>query len=208
MLFARTYPDLDLVAHRNRSRDLRALLEELGYRPARTFNAVHGANRLLYRSEDDSYQIDIFLDEFAMCHTLDLGQRLEVGDLTVPAAELLLTKLQIHQLNRKDVGDVLMLLSDHELADEDGPFVINTRPVEEPCARDWGLYTTVMDNLPEIENRIGSMVPDSALGNTIRARIEQLRGRIQGAHKTARWNLRAAVGRRVQWYMVPEEVVR
>ena len=208
VLFARKYPDLDLVAHRNRSRDLRALLEELSYRPARTFNAAHGASRLLYRSEDDTYQVDIFLDEFAMCHKLDLGQRLDVGDLTVPAAELLLTKLQIHQLNRKDVGDVLMLLSDHELADVDGAHLINARRIEELCVQNWGLYTTVMDNLQQIENRIEGMVPDVALARAIQGRVYQLRGRLERAPKTTRWNLRAAVGRRVQWYMLPEEVVR
>ncbi len=207
-LFARTYPDLDIVAHKWRSRMLRTLLEELGYRPERTFNAMHGATRLLYRSPDNSYQIDVFLDELAMCHKLDLGQRLDIEDLTLPAAELLLTKLQIHQLNRKDLIDILMLMSDHELADSDGPHLVNARRIEELCSQDWGLYTTVTDNLRVVENRTAGIVTDAALAETARSRLEKLRVRLEKAPKTVSWNLRAKVGRRMAWYMLPEEVVR
>jgi hypothetical protein len=207
-LFARTYPDLDIVAHKRSSRMLRTLFEELGYRPERTFNAMHGATRLLYRSPDNTYQIDVFLDEFAMCHKLDLGPRLDTEDLTLPAAELLLTKLQIHQLNRKDLVDILMLMSDHELAGSDGPHLVNAPQVEELCSQDWGLYTTVTDNLRAVENRTSGIITDASLAETTRSRLEKLRVRLEKAPKTVGWNLRAAVGRRMQWYMLPEEVVR
>ena len=207
-LFPRTYPDLDIVAHKRRSRMLRTLLEELGYRPERTFNAMHGASRLLYRSPDNSYQIDVFLDEFSMCHKLDLGARLETEDLTLPAAELLLTKLQIHQLNRKDLADILMLMSDHELADSDGPHLVNARRIEELCSQDWGLYTTVTDNLSAVANRISDLVTDAAVVEVTLGRLEKLRVRLEKAPKTIGWSMRAAVGRRMQWYMLPEEVVR
>jgi hypothetical protein len=207
-LLARPYPDLDIVAHKRRSRDLRTLLEQLGYRPERTFNAMHGATRLLYRSPDNAHQIDIFLDEFAMCHKLDLGQRLEKEQVTLPAAELLLTKLQIHQLNHKDLVDILMLMSDHELADSDGPHLINAARIAELCSRDWGLYTTITDNLMLVEERTTGIVTDAVLAETIRERIKTLRTRLDKAPKTTGWNLRAAIGRRLQWYMLPEEVVR
>jgi hypothetical protein len=188
-LFGRTYPDLDLVGHKRQSRVLRMLLEELDYRPERMFNAMHGATRLLYRSPDDAYQVDIFLDEFVMCHRLDLGERLEKEQVTLAAAELL-------------------LMSEHGLADSDGPDVINAAHIEGLCSRDWGLYTTITDNLHLIEDRISGIVTDTALAETIRDRIEKLRTRLVKAPKTVAWNLRATVGRRVQWYMVPEEVVR
>jgi hypothetical protein len=206
--FGRTYPDLDLVGHKRQSRVLRTMLEEVGYRPERMFNAMHGATRLLYRSPDNAYQVDIFLDEFVMCHKLDLGERLEKEQVTLPAAELLLTKLQIHELNRKDLSDILMLMSEHDLADSDGPEVINAARIEALCSRDWGLYTTITDNLQLVEDRDSGLVTDAALAKTIRERIENLRTRLEKAPKTAGWNLRAVVGRRVQWYMLPEEVVR
>jgi len=85
-LLGRDYPDLDLVAHRKQSRPLRDLLEELDYEPERTFNATHGARRLLYHARDRSFHLDVFLDEFVMSHTLDLGARLEIESPTLPAA--------------------------------------------------------------------------------------------------------------------------
>ncbi len=100
-----TYPDIDLVAHKRQARALRDLLEELGYNPERVFNATHGARRLLYHSPDGAWHVDAFLDTFEMSHTLDLGSRLETESLTLPAAELLLTKLQIAEVNAKDLSD-------------------------------------------------------------------------------------------------------
>ena len=142
----RTYPDIDLVAHKKQSRKLRAVLEEEGFEPERVFNATHGARRLLYHGPG-GWQVDIFLDTFEMSHTLDLGTRLEAEPETLAAAELLLTKLQIAEVNAKDLSDTAMLLWDHEPASADGPGLLNLGPVVARCAADWGLYTTVTDNL-------------------------------------------------------------
>lgn len=207
-LFGRSYPDVDIVAHRRRSRDLRRVLEELGYQPQRTFNAMHGATRLLYRSADDTHQLDVFLDVFEMCHRLDLGERLEVEPLTLAAAELLLTKLQIHELNRKDLTDVAMMLSDHELSSADGPHLLNGDRIARLGAGDWGLYTTVCDNLDLAAQRVEELVPDADLRQVVHQRLEQLKERMVAVPKSAGWNLRAKVGRRMQWYALPEEVVR
>ena len=65
----RSYPDIDLVAHKRQSRALRSALEEEGFEPERVFNATHGARRLLYHGPG-GWQVDIFLDTFEMSHTL------------------------------------------------------------------------------------------------------------------------------------------
>ena len=70
----RSYPDIDLVAHKRQSRALRSALEEEGFEPERVFNATHGARRLLYHGPG-GWQVDIFLDTFEMSHTLDLGSQ-------------------------------------------------------------------------------------------------------------------------------------
>ena len=124
----RSYPDIDLVAHKRQSRELRAVLEEEGLEPERVFNATHGARRLLYHGPG-GWQVDVFLDTFEMSHTLDLGARLEAEPETLAAAELLLTKLQIAEVNRKDLSDAAMLLWDHEPAAADGPGLLNLAPV-------------------------------------------------------------------------------
>jgi hypothetical protein len=203
----RTYPDVDLVAHKKQSRALRTVLEDAGFEPERVFNATHGARRLLYYAPD-GWQVDVFLDTFEMSHTLDLGRRLEAEPETLAAAELLLTKLQVAEVNRKDLSDTAMLLWDHEPARQDGPGLLNLAPVTERCATDWGLYTTLADNLAACHDMLGELVGDETHRARIAGRIGQISQALADAPKSLGWKARARVGRRVRWYEVPEEVTR
>jgi hypothetical protein len=224
----RDYPDVDLVAHKRQSRALRAVLEDGGYQPERVFNATHGARRLLYHSPDGRWQVDVFLDTFEMSHTLDLGARLEAEPETLPAAELLLTKLQIAEVNAKDISDTAMLLWDHEPVSSepspaaeptaggtgtgkpgtDGPRRLNLAQLARVCGADWGLYTTVTDNLAACSSQLGQLVADEPARGRIQARIETIRKGLAAAPKSMAWRMRAKVGRRVRWYELPEEVTR
>jgi hypothetical protein len=217
----RSYPDIDLVAHKKQSRLLRAVLEKQRLEPERVFNATHGARRLLYHARPahpdappgepggpGGWHVDVFLDTFEMSHTLDLGTRLETEPETLPAAELLLTKLQIAEVNRKDLADVAMLLWDHEPAAHDGPGQLNTARMATVCGEDWGLYTTATDNLAACADLLSELVPARQDRDRIAGRIGAITGALQAAPKTVGWRIRARVGRRVRWYEVPEEVVR
>jgi hypothetical protein len=213
----RSYPDIDLVAHKRQSRALRALLEEQGFQPERVFNATHGARRLLYHlppggllagSGPGGSHVDVFLDIFEMSHTLDLGARLEAEPETLAAAELLLTKLQIAEVNRKDLSDVAMLLWDHEPANGDGEGKLSLPPMATACGADWGLYTTVTENLAACAGLLGELVPAQRDRDRIHARIERITEALEAAPKTVGWRMRARIGRRVRWYQLPEEVIR
>jgi hypothetical protein len=203
----RSYPDVDLVAHKRQSRALRSVLEEEGFEPERVFNATHGARRLLYHAPA-GWQVDIFLDTFEMSHTLDLGSRLEAEPETLAVAELLLTKLQIAEVNAKDLSDVAMLLWDHEPGDADGPGRLNLTPVNARCAADWGLFTTATGNLSACTDALGSLVAGAADRERIAGRVAAIADALTAAPKTLSWQLRAKVGRRVRWYQLPEEVTR
>jgi hypothetical protein len=171
------------------------------------FNATHGARRLLYHGPG-GWQVDIFLDTFEMSHTLDLGARLEAEPETLAAAELLLTKLQIAEVNAKDLSDTAMLLWDHQPASADGPGLLNLSPVVARCAADWGLYTTVTDNLAKGAELLGSLIRTDADRSRIAARIAVITDALAAAPKSVGWQLRAKVGRRKRWYETPEEVIR
>lgn len=204
----RDYGDLDYVAHRKGSRDLRDLLEREGYVAERTFNAAHGDRRLIYHARDGSFHIDVFLDDFEMSHSLDFSARLEVEEPTLPAADLLLAKLQVAEINHKDLTDTAMLLLDHELAASDGPGAIGGERLDETCGGDWGLFTTVTDNLTTFDELVGSLPLQAARRELLAARSAALRERLEAAPKTRAWRMRAKVGRRKRWYEVPEEVHR
>ncbi|HWE12152.1 MAG TPA: hypothetical protein VG365_01495 [Solirubrobacteraceae bacterium] len=206
--FGRAYADVDFVAHRRHSRALRDLLESDGYVPERTFNAMHGASRLLYHASDGSFHIDVFLDRFSMSHELDFADRLELEPLTLTAADLLLAKLQVAEINRKDLTDTAMLLLDHELGERDGTGQLNAAHVSGLCAADWGLFTTVGDNLDALDRLLPEFPLVDQETDALHARVSELRDRLEQAPKSGAWKLRAKLGRRKRWYQTPEEVVR
>jgi hypothetical protein len=140
-----------------------------------------------------------------MCHQLPLDTRLELEPRTLPLAELVLTKLQIVKLNRKDAYDVYSLLLAHQVADHDDE-AVNGKWIGELCGRDWGLYRTVQLNLERLREELEVPELQPAELETIRGRVQALEEAIERAPKSAKWKLRARVGDRVRWYEDPEEV--
>ena len=103
----RTYGDIDVVVKRGHDHGLKQALEELGYVPNKRFNGLHGDRRLLFYDDVNNRQVDVFIGNFRMCHTLELNDRLGLDAHTLAPADLLLTKLQIVKINAKDVVDSL-----------------------------------------------------------------------------------------------------
>ncbi|MBW3592628.1 MAG: hypothetical protein KY396_02945, partial [Actinobacteria bacterium] len=136
---------------------------------------------------------------------IPIGDRLELERVTVPLAELLLTKLQIAELNEKDVRDTLALLHSHEIAERDGN-VVNAARVAELCAGDWGLWRTITGNLAATRERIGNYGLADDDQELLRTRIDALLERIEREPKSRGWKLRAKIGERKRWYELPEEV--
>ncbi len=204
----REYADIDLATTKKQAKGLREVLERLDYVPDKMFNATQGDTRLYYHSADGAYHVDVFVEKFVMSHELDLGSRLTTEQVTLPAAELLLTKLQIAEINHKDASDTAMLLADHELADTDGAGVLNVRRVSELCASDWGLYTTVTDNLEKTRSLLDGILADREQRQQVEARTQRLSAELEAAPKSGGWRRRAKVGRRMRWYQTPDEADR
>jgi hypothetical protein len=201
--FRRAYADLDFVTTKKGVGATTGLFRAEGYEAQVAFNALHGGERLLFFDNDHDRQVDVFVGSFSMCHKIPLDGRIEVDPISIPLAELLLTKLQVVQLNEKDVRDALALLHDHEVADADGD-TLNGARVAELCASDWGLWRTITQNLAACRDFAGSVdVPDR---ETLEKRFEALLGRIEDEPKSRSWRMRAKIGDRKRWYDLPEEV--
>jgi hypothetical protein len=199
--FARQYSDLDLVTTRHSGLALSRTLEKRGYVPEHRFNAMHGHSRMMFTS-DGGLHVDVFIERFAMCHQLDLSTRLTVHDTTISLADLLLTKLQIAELNEKDVTDAAALLLDHDLSsDEDG---INVEYMTSLLSRDWGWWRTVTDNLAALSQHLPGLAPGEATGR-VDLRVRRLLDAIASAPKGLRWKARAKAGDRIPWRDEPEE---
>jgi len=201
----RRYGDIDLVVKKGQDRGLKRVLADIGYVPNRSFNNLHGDRRLLFYDERNGRQLDVFIGTFRMCHTLELDDRLELHPQTLAPADLLLTKLQIVKINAKDMVDALALVLDHEIADERMGDVIGLDRLVQVTSRDWGWYTTFMDNLGRLAPAPDLGLPQTA-AEEIAERVTAIRHALESARKTMQWRARAAVGRRVPWYELPEEI--
>jgi hypothetical protein len=203
--FAREYKDIDLVTARDRGRDAGALLEGLGYVGADEFNALNGHRRLMYGDERTGRRLDIFVGEFRMCHRIPVAERIERDPTTVPLAELLLTKLQIVELNERDAIDAAALLHHHDVSDHDDD-AVNADRIAELCAADWGLWRTATMNLERVAARTADLALAAGERDAICVRIARLRTRVDAEPKSRSWRLRDRVGDRKRWYELPEEV--
>jgi hypothetical protein len=205
----RKYPDIDFVTNKKGAKKLTDFLPEMGYTPNKTFNTLSGDRRQLWYDETQGRQIDVFIGNFTMCHTLPLADRLDVEPLTIPLAELFLSKAQIVELNRKDILDLLALLLDHEAGTGDEE-TINVNLIADLCAKDWGLYTTISMTLQKLHEFLdeGNIELDETQAQTIKRRLDAIQKAMDAAPKNLNWKMRARVGTRVRWYEEVEEVQR
>jgi Uncharacterised nucleotidyltransferase len=202
---AREYKDIDFAVTKKGGGAADRLLKDAGYEPHVAFNAMHARERGLYYDEANGRQVDLFIDAFRMCHEIPLGKRLEVETDTVPLAELMLTKLQIIEVNEKDIRDTVLLFHGHPIADHDDG-AINGAHIAALCADDWGLWRTITANLERCRGHVGDYELPAEDRERIEARFDELLARIEAEPKSRGWRRRAKVGERKRWYELPEEV--
>ncbi len=202
---ARPYKDIDIVTTKRGGKATIGLLESLGYIPDREFNALHGATRLLFFDLANQRQLDVFVGAFEMCHSIPMTDRILREDMTVPLAELVLTKLQVVKINEKDLRDIVALLLHHEVSDEDGP-TINAAYMAELCGGDWGLWRTCKMNIARAREGVAVYGLDEHERATVLDRADAIWARIDASPKSTKWKLRDKIGDRKRWYLDPEEV--
>jgi hypothetical protein len=197
--------DIDLVAPARSGRRIVSLLGGLGYTGEKEFNARHGDRRLIFWDQARDRKLEVFVGVFVMCHELPIAARLELEPETIPLAELLLTKLQIVELNEKDVCDMHSLLVTHEVGDGDRD-EINAARIAALCGADWGLHHTVARTLSRLAEDPPSYTLTGEQRRLVSERVERLHGALDEQPKTLAWRMRARVGERVRWYEEPEEI--
>lgn len=201
----RPFQDLDFATLPGAGSEVSRIFGEAGYRPDTAFNTLHGQRRLIFFDGEHGRKSDVFVGSFEMSHTIPVAERLELEPLTLPLAELLVTKLQIYELNEKDVRDALALLVRHEVAEADGE-AVNAGRIAELCSSDWGLWRTLTANLAEVRERAADYELSESDRAAVEARVDALLERIEAEPKSRAWRLRARVGDRIRWYELPEEV--
>ena len=204
--YARDYADIDFAASSRHAQRVSPFLAGLGYVPERMFNALHGAQRLNFGHPAGCWTIDVVIDELSMSHRLDLRGRLDRDGPTLDLADLLLTKLQVFEINRKDLGDIACLLADHELADRPSAGAIDRRRVLDVTSGRLGLvpHASSRTSPGSRSRRVPSRRRDAPFDAATQA--ASLLAAVRAAPKSFAWRARARIGERVRWYETPEEV--
>lgn len=203
-LLPRAIKDIDIATRRGTRSAVTEVLVGAGYVPDKMFNVLHGARRLLFYDEGNLRKLDVFVGEFSMCHQVPIAARLDRETLTIPLAELLLTKLQIVELTDRDERDIYNLLYHHPLSNGEGTG-IEADYIARLCARDWGLWRTVRATVERCRADVEKYGLDAAAVDVIVDRLTRLWQRIDAEPKTSMWRVRNRVGDRVRWYDEPEE---
>jgi hypothetical protein len=205
--------DMDFACMSKGRKNVVAYLEKSGCQPDRRFNNLNG-DRQMYFNAPSGRPIDVMVDRLTMCHTLDFRPAFGNLPLTVDAVDVLLSKLQIVELNEKDARDTLHLLSGVPVSGNpavdssgDGASIDSDR-FGKVLGADWGWWRTVTGNLkklPALANEHPELLPPDPPYDAI-AQAAYLLELAESAPKGVKWKLRANVGDRVRWYELPEEV--
>jgi hypothetical protein len=205
--------DMDFACLSKGRKNVVAYLERSGCEPDRRFNNLNG-DRQMYFNAPSGRPIDVMVDRLAMCHTLDLRPSFGRLPLTVDAVDVLLSKMQIVELNEKDARDTLHLLSGVPVSGSgatvgDGSGAqIDSERFAKLLGADWGWWRTVTGNLnklPHLAAEHPELIPPDPPLDPI-AQSQYLLQLASSTPKGVKWKLRANVGDRVRWYELPEEV--
>jgi len=206
----RVLTDIDFAGYSKEKDAMTKMMREFGYEDEPSVTALFGHKRLIWDNKSNGIHIDIFLDKLEMNHDIPFKDRLELDELTISLADMLLEKMQIVQLNEKDYIDTIMLIREHAIGKNGNtPETIDAGHIAKLLASDWGFYYTVTTNFGNVQNRLAKY---NELGdedrNDITTKIRELLKRIENEPKPFSWKMRAKVGSKSQWYRDVEEVTR
>ena len=202
----RAYTDIDFGAYGRQSKQISELMASLGYTDNREVFIASEGERAIFDKPDTGLHVDIFYEKLDFCHAIYWRDRLEVDSPTIPLAELLLEKMQIVQINEKDVIDTIMLLLEHPLGDVDRE-TINVKWVAELCTKEWGLWRTTTMNLDKVK-QLAQHYPqlDESQKTHVTSQVDTILARLSDEPKPLAWRIRDRVGDRIKWYKEVDEV--
>ncbi len=202
--------DLDFITYSRLRPKIKKLFTELGYASMSSMALMFdtGRNRQVYTDEANNRTVDVFFDSLQMCHTIDFKNRLELDSPTITLSDLLLQKMQIVKINEKDIKDVIILLREHEVAENEKE-TVNVGYIATLLSSNWGFWYTIITNLDKVKEFSSQY---EALTQTdrrdIASKIDKLLKAIEAEPKTIAWKVRSKIGTNKKWYTEVEELIR
>src|SRR5579859_1177668 len=203
--------DIDFACVSKERKKVAEYLAQAGCEPDRRFNNLNG-DRQMYFNAPSGRPIDVMVDRLTMCHTLDFrpsfGSSSGSASATLDPADLLLTKLQIVELNAKDAHDIFHLLSGVRVGPDGAREFIDTDRFGSVLSGDWGWWRTVTGSLAKLPGLLAEqpgLAPPYPRFDPL-TQAKQLAEVAESVPKGIKWKTRAKVGDRKRWYELPEEV--
>ncbi|MEM4536828.1 MAG: hypothetical protein QXP92_06280, partial [Nitrososphaerota archaeon] len=176
-------------------------------------NALFGYKRLLFFK--DQVKVDIFFDKLEFSHDVFFGSepgkgRLEIDYPTISLTDLMLEKLQIHQINKKDIIDIIAVLIVHDVGDTTEKEVIDGKYIGSILSDDWGFWYDALENLKKVEYFVNKFREENLLSSDqstkVLQNIEKIKIAIENTEKTKNWIKRSKIGTSKPWYREVEDL--
>lgn len=204
------FTDLDLIGYNKQWKEIVTVLEKnCKLKPDRMANALFARTRLVYFHPMSKFPIDIFLDKLEYSHDVTFGEypnnaRLSLDYPTISLADLMLEKLQIHEINRKDLIDLIAILLGHEIVLDAKDDAIDAKHIAVSLANDWGFWYDATNNLKSVKQLCEQLHDEKKIvrdqWTTVSQRVDSLLDIIDQETKTLAWKLRERVGANSPWY--------
>jgi hypothetical protein len=202
----RAYTDIDFAAYSRQNKQITEMMTRMEYVENREVFIASEGERAIFDKPGTGLHVDIFYEKLDFCHAIYWKDRLEVDSPTIPLTELLLEKMQIVQINEKDIIDTIMLLLEHTLGDTDKE-TINIKLAAQLCANEWGLWRTTTMNLEKVKQlaqHYSQLTPEQK--SKVVSQVDEIIARLNREPKPVAWRIRDRVGDRVKWYKDVDEV--
>jgi hypothetical protein len=202
------YGDIDFIGKSKERSRITDLFKSMGYEPDLEMVRAEefGTQRLIFEQPDKKIKVDVFLDQLQMCHTLDFRKRLELDTPTIALVDLLLAKLQIHDITAKDLIDIAVLLAEHPIGQ--GPETIDETELLRRLGDDWGFWESATRNLALVAEYLERWNGPGPTKSELLTAVRHASELMAACPKSVRWRLRAKLGTRVPWYQEVEDVAR
>lgn len=213
------FTDLDLAGYAKQGRFISALFKDLQFKSDDMVNGFFGDRRLIYYEGTGKFHVDVFLDKLEFSHDVLWGSkpgegRLELDFPTITLADIVLEKLQIHNIARKDLVDLIILFLGHDLRGDEPPDeeLVDDQYLCEVLGDDWGFWHESIQNIEKTRQLLHYFEQSGRLDldqfARVRDRLAVLEQRLHAATKTRKWEKRSRAGTAKPWYREVEEVVR
>ena len=212
------FTDLDVVGYADRQKETARFFEEtMKFTPDFHVNALFAGRRNMFRHPDELFDVDVFYDLLSFSHEVRFrdsvdGDRLGLDFPTIPLADIVLEKLQIHEINRKDLVDLFMLLSGHEVASGSRPDAIDGLHIARTLSADWGFEYDARSNLRKLQGLSQHLAAEGRASKDEQALvgvgIDHLLQFLGREPKSKEWQKRAKKGTSKPWYNEVDEIER